>query len=92
MLGRLLEDPGVSDFLDLAVLCDEELQKAGLSPIQLKRFAVLQHKMNAPNPSQSIIQLSMKQEDIIRECQGTCDNAGTELPAAADVWRICHFD
>ncbi len=67
VLDRLLHDPGVTDVLDLAVLCDEELQKAGFTPIQLKRFAVLQHKMNDPNPSPSITQLSMKRDDIRRE-------------------------
>jgi hypothetical protein len=67
VLDRLIDDPGVTDILDLAVLCDEELQKAGLSPIQLKRFAVLQHKMNEPNPYPSIAQLSMRRDDIRRE-------------------------
>ena len=92
VLERLIVDPGVTDVLDLAVLCDEELQRAGLSPIQLKRFAVLQHKMNEPNPAPSIPHLSKTRDDIRRqfiagtltreeaECMGRAVN--NELAAA----------
>ena len=47
VLERLIaSDIGVQDVSDLAYVNDEELQQAGMTPIQLKRFAALQHKMN----------------------------------------------
>ena len=59
VLERLIaSDIGVQDVSDLACLGDEELQQAGMTPIQLKRFAVLQHKMNGANVLPTIPQLT----------------------------------
>ena len=69
VLERLIaSDIGVQDVLDLGCLGEEELQRAGMSPIQLKRFAVLQHQMNGPhhhNPP-TISKLAQNLDDIRR--------------------------
>lgn len=68
VLERLIaSDIGVQDVLDLGCLGDEELQRAGMSPIQLKRFAVLQHQMNGAhhNPP-TISKLAQNLDDIRR--------------------------
>lgn len=67
VLRRLMIHPGVQDVMDLACLNDEELQQAGLTPIQLKRFALLQHKMNDPNERPTINQLSQMLEDVRKQ-------------------------
>ena len=63
----IASDIGVQDVLDLGCLGDEELQRAGMSPIQLKRFAVLQHQMNGAhhNPP-TISKLAQNLDDIRR--------------------------
>jgi hypothetical protein len=66
VLERLIaSDIGVQDILDLSCLGDEELKRAGMSPIQLKRFAVLQHQMNGAhhNPP-TISKLAQNLDDI----------------------------
>jgi len=67
MLRRLMAHPGVQDVQDLACLNDEELQQAGFTPVQLKRFTLLQHKMNDPNEHRTIGQISQMLEDVKKQ-------------------------
>ncbi len=83
LLERLIIDPGVTDVLDLAVLCDEELQRAGLSPIQLKRFAVLQHKINERNPAPLIPHLSKTRDDIRQQLIADSDDTVPSMQNSA---------
>ena len=97
VLERLIaSDIGVEDVLDLACLGDEELQKAGMTPVQLKRFAVLQHKMNGVNAPPTIPQLAQHLEDIKRGfTAGKFDRAEAEHLAkgvTGDLARLTGTD
>lgn len=65
VLDRLIaSDIGVQDVFDLAYLNDEELQRAGMSPLQLKRFAILQHTMHSVHNPPTISELAQNLDDI----------------------------
>jgi hypothetical protein len=67
VLERLIVDPGVVDVEDLSVCSESELQQAGLTRAQMRRFTMLQHQMNCPEDQFNIPQTTKRLDEIKRE-------------------------